>query len=200
MALIESIEIFALVSGVAYVVLEIFQKNAMWILGIATGVACAYSFGMQKLWASMVLNVYYVGMSAWGLWQWRMASRRLTEENARQESQADIHLGLLNKATSIGSCLVFCIGVAALGFIMAKTGDPHPALDANVTMMSVVATWWLAKSVPYQWFIWIVADILSMMLCLTSGMYWMAALYLIYSASAVYGWHHWTTKGKYIDA
>ena len=33
MTLVEAIEIFALVTGVAYVVLEILQKNAMWVVG-----------------------------------------------------------------------------------------------------------------------------------------------------------------------
>lgn len=42
MDLIQAIEIFAFVTGLAYIVLEIFQKNAMWVLGIATGIACAY--------------------------------------------------------------------------------------------------------------------------------------------------------------
>ena len=41
--LISAIEIFAAVTGVAYVVLEILQKNAMWVVGILTGLACAFS-------------------------------------------------------------------------------------------------------------------------------------------------------------
>ena len=58
MTLIEIIEIFALVTGVAYVVLEILQKNAMWVVGILTGAACAYSFAVQRIWGMMGLNIY----------------------------------------------------------------------------------------------------------------------------------------------
>jgi hypothetical protein len=43
-----------------------------------------------------------------------------------------------------------------------------------------------------------VADILTTTLCLTTGQYWMAALYLIYIGSAVYGYFHWKSKGKYL--
>ena len=37
MSVIEIIEIFALVTGVAYVVLEILQKNAMWVVARCSG-------------------------------------------------------------------------------------------------------------------------------------------------------------------
>ena len=71
MTVIEIIEIFALVTGVAYVVLEILQKNAMWVVGILTGAACAYSFAVQRSWGMMGLNLYYIVMSVIGLVQWR---------------------------------------------------------------------------------------------------------------------------------
>ena len=71
MSVIEIIEIFALVTGVAYVVLEILQKNAMWVVGILTGAACAYSFAVQRSWGMMGLNLYYIVMSVIGLVQWR---------------------------------------------------------------------------------------------------------------------------------
>ena len=77
MDILQLIEIFAFVTGVLYLILEIAQKNAMWVIGILTGVACAYSFAVQRLWASMGLNIYYVFVSIWGLYQWRRDSRML---------------------------------------------------------------------------------------------------------------------------
>jgi nicotinamide mononucleotide transporter len=66
---IQAIEIFALVTGIVYVVLEILQKNAMWVIGILTGAACAFEFAVTHVWASMGLNLYYVAMSVVGLIQ-----------------------------------------------------------------------------------------------------------------------------------
>ena len=57
MNVLEIIEIFALVTGIAYVVLEILQKNAMWVVGILTGAACAYSVAVQHSWGLMGLNL-----------------------------------------------------------------------------------------------------------------------------------------------
>ena len=40
----EIIQILALATGVPYIVLEILQKRAMWIIGFLTGAACAVAF------------------------------------------------------------------------------------------------------------------------------------------------------------
>ena len=82
--------------------------------------------------------------------------------------------------------------------ILIYLGDSSSILDAIVLVMSIIATVWLVKSYPQQWLVWIVADILSTTLCLTQGMYWMAALYAFYTLSAVYGYIHWKRRGVYV--
>lgn len=187
---IQAIEIFALVTGIIYVVLEILQKNTMWVVGILTGAACAFEFAVTHVWASMALNLYYVVMSVVGLIQWEKASGQVAE--------GEIHLQKVPLKTGILSVVVFTAGSAVMTSILMATGDPAPFLDAVAVMLSVVGTWWLAQSYLQQWFLWIVADILTTTLCLTTGQYWMAALYLIYIGSAVYGYFHWKSKGKYL--
>ena len=52
-------EIFALITGVVYIVFEIRQKNFMWVVGIATSLASMWVFFRQGLYASFGLNTYY---------------------------------------------------------------------------------------------------------------------------------------------
>ncbi len=188
---IQAIEIFALVTGIVYVVLEILQKNAMWVIGILTGAACAFEFAVTHVWASMGLNLYYVAMSVVGLIQWRKASGQVEE--------GDIHLRKVSLKAGILSAVLFTAGTAVMIPVLKATGDPAPFLDAVAVMLSVVGTWWLAQSYLEQWFIWIVADVLTTTLCLTTGQYWMAVLYLVYIGSAVYGYIHWKSRGKYVS-
>lgn len=188
---IQAIEIFALVTGIVYVVLEILQKNAMWVVGILTGAACAFEFAVTHVWASMGLNLYYVAMSVVGLIQWRKASGQVEE--------GDIHLQKVSLKAGILSAVLFTAGTAVMIPVLKATGDPAPFLDAVAVMLSVVGTWWLAQSYLEQWLIWIVADVLTTTLCLTTGQYWMAALYLVYIGSAVYGYFHWKSRGKYVS-
>ena len=191
MTIIQAIEVFALVSGVAYVVLEILQKNAMWVLGILTSAACAFSFGVQHVWASMGLNLYYVAMSVVGLVQWRKASAQVTE--------GEIHLQELPKKVGVWSVLLFFVGSLVLIQLLRAAGDAQPFLDGTSTVLSIIGTWWLAQSYLQQWLIWIVADILTSTLCLVTGQYWMALLYLAYIASAIYGYYHWKKHGTIIE-
>ena len=51
-------EIFTLVTGVIYIILEIRQKNFMWVVGIATSIAAMWVFFRQGLYASFALNTY----------------------------------------------------------------------------------------------------------------------------------------------
>ena len=188
---IQAIEIFALVTGIVYVVLEILQKNAMWVIGILTGAACAFEFAVTHVWASMGLNLYYVAMSVVGLIQWRKASGQVEE--------GDIHLQKVSLKAGILSAVLFTAGTAVMIPVLKATGDPAPFLDAIAVMLSVVGTWWLAQSYLEQWLIWIVADVLTTALCLKTGQYWMAILYLAYIGSAVYGYIHWKSRGKYVS-
>ena len=190
-SIIQAIEIFALVTGVAYVVLEILQKNAMWVIGILTGAACAFEFAVTHVWASMGLNLYYVAMSVVGLIQWKKAGEAVGE--------GSIHLNKVSARAGVLSAVIMTAGAYVMSRILMATGDPAPFLDAVAVMLSVVGTWWLAQSYLEQWFIWIVADILTTALCVKTGQYWMAALYLIYIGSAVYGYVHWKRHGKYVS-
>lgn len=187
MDLIQAIEIFAMVTGVVYVVLEILQKNAMWVVGIATGAACAYSFSIQHSWGMVGLNIYYMVMSVVGLVQWRRDGAAVEE--------GQIHLRPLRRKTALWSMLLYLAGSLTLIWVFRRFGDQAPVLDALATMLSVIATWWLAESHLQQWLLWIVADVLTTALCLVTGQYWLSVLYVAYVLSAVYGYCHWKKKG-----
>ena len=197
MDIVKVIEIFALVTGVPYIVLEVLQKNSMWYFGITTGLACAYSFAVQHLWSNMALNIYYVGMSVWGLYQWRKDSRALAGSGGQED--ATVHLGRMSGATALWSAVIFIAGTVALVWVLEGLGGSSTWLDSASAMMSVVATYWLGRSIPYHWVVWIVTDIILVVMCFMEGQFWLTALYVGYVAAAAYGLFHWLGKGKYIN-
>ena len=197
MNIVEIIEIFALVTGVPYIILEVLQKNAMWYFGIATGLACAYSFAVQDLWSNMALNLYYAVMSVWGLYQWRKDSLALKEDVSA--AGVTVHLGRMNVGTALWSAVIFIGGSASLVWLLRALGGSSTWLDAASAMMSVIATYWLGRSIPYHWIIWIVADVILVVMCFTQGQYWLTALYVGYVAAAAYGLFHWLRNGKYFN-
>lgn len=194
-------EIFALLTGLAYILLEIRQKNLMWVVGIITGLAAMYVFWKDALYASFGLNTYYVTISFWGFYQWRRDAAALDRDRAVPESSADvIHLNRLSWTTVAGSAASMMIGTACLIILLDRLGDPMSGMDAAAAVLSAIATYWLSRSYKEQWLLWIVADMSSTVLCFTQELYWMSALYLAYTLAAVYGYRHWSRHGRYVDS
>lgn len=197
-------EIFTLVTGIAYIILEIRQKSLMWIVGVVTALAAMYMFFIQGLYASLALNAYYFAVSFWGLYQWRRDEAKLSAADtspadARKEGSDVIHLNRMGWGTVAGCAAVFVAGCIVLHFVLGYLGDSMTDLDAAVAMMSAVATYMLSRSYLQQWLLWIVADALSAVLCATQGMWWMTALYVLYTASAAYGYVYWRRRGIYLE-
>ncbi len=209
--------IFTLVTGVLFLILEIRQSNWMWAFQLLSAAAAMVSFFMGGLYASSALNLYYVVMAFVGFVQWRRDSLGVSpacpettckssgtgevgngSESAEGEANG-IHLRHLNLKTGVVSLAVFVGGTAALFFLLRWLEDPKSVADAGATVLSGVATWWLAKSYPQQWLLWIIADSVSAWICMEQGMTAMSLLYIIYALSAIYGYVHWKRKGKYVD-
>lgn len=212
-------EIFTLLTGVIYIVLEIRQKNFMWVVGVVTSIAAIYTFMCQHLYASVALNAYYFCISFWGLYQWRRDAGKLASmsgngdmqgrleatavEAAAEENESRggdrIHLNRLGWKTVLGCAVFFVAGLVLLRLLLVWLGDPMSGLDAAVAVLSAVATYMLSRSYIEQWLLWIVADIMSTALCFSQGLYWMTGLYAMYTIAAVYGYIHWKRNGVYVS-
>lgn len=190
-------EIFTLVTGVIYIILEIRQKNLMWVVGILTSVAAMWVFFRQGLYASFGLNTYYLVTSVVGLWQWRKDMGKVSGDPDAPEDGC-IRLKRLSFKTLVLSALAVVAGTVALAYLMELLENPMSYLDSAVAVLSAVATWWLVRCYIQQWWLWIAADTVSTILCASQGLWWMAVLYAAYSISAVIGYIHWKKHGRYI--
>ena len=205
------LQIFTLITGVLYIVLEIRQKNFMWVVGIATSLAAMWVFYQEGLYASFGLNTYYFITAFIGLWQWRRDKTALSGTSSVMSGEVGtppsetIVLNRLSWKTAIISAIITAVGIPALMFLMRWLYDmgllaenPMSLLDSAVAVLSAVATWWLVKSYREQWWLWIAADAMSVALCLTQKMWWMAVLYVAYVVAAAYGLHYWKKNGVYL--
>ena len=197
----KSIEIFTLITGVVYVILEIRQKNFMWVLGILTSLASMWVFYSKGAYASFALNVYYLVTAFIGLWQWRRDKVQAGDAGAGH-SEERIHIRRLDLKTALAGLIAIASVTFALSWGMDSLHDagilkenPMSWLDALIAAVSAVATWWLVRSYLEQWWLWIAANVLGMAFCMVCGMWWMAALYAAYTAAAVVGLKYWKKHG-----
>ena len=106
-------QIFTLVTGVIYIILEIRQKNSMWYVGILTSIAAMWVFFRQDLYASFGLNTYYLITSIIGLWQWKRDKDIISTDKTDESGNKDIiHLNRLNWKTVAASALITIAGTA----------------------------------------------------------------------------------------
>lgn len=187
------LEIFTLVTGLLFLVLEIRQSNWMWAVQILTGITSVILFYRQGLYASMALNVYYIAAAVWGVISWHRDS--VSDENVSNS----IHLRRVTAKVIIISILLQITGTVVLLWGLKLIGDPMSGLDAGITVLSLIATWWLVRTYKEQWLLWILADLLYVVMCCAQGMYFMSGLYAFYTLSAVYGFVHWRKNGRLID-
>ncbi|MCL2728247.1 MAG: nicotinamide riboside transporter PnuC [Bacteroidales bacterium] len=170
------IEIFGALTGVVYVALEIYKRPSMWIVGIVTSLVYIYVFAQNGFYAMAGLNIYYVGISVYGLWRWSVAP----------------DICRIGKRTAL-----LCLSTTALIFILLAfgleryTNATMPYADALITSMSIVATWMLSRSYLEQWWVWIVANALAIGVYGWQGLYPTAILYMTYLAAAIVGLRRW---------
>ena len=184
------LEIFGAIASVLYLLLEIKQYKLMWIVGAVSSAVYAVVFGIEGLYASMALQCYYFCISFYGWSEWKKNKKGLSEKK-------EIFLKKMTWTVLLLSTLAFAVIWGLLGFLLKNyTNDPSPITDSLVMALSVVATYWLTKSYIEQWLLWIVANGIAIGLYFTQELYATAILYVIYTIGAVYGYIHWSRKGK----
>jgi len=191
------LQIFTLLTGVVYMILEIRQKNLMWVVGILTSLAAMWVFFRQGLYASFALNTYYFITSFVGIWQWSQ-DKKLVASDIVVLNRLTFKVVILSAVVAVLGTIALSVGMECLHGAGLLNENPMSLLDSAIAVLSAVATWWLVKSYREQWWLWILADSLSVLLCVLQGMWWMAALYVAYVVAAVYGLRYWKKCGVYI--
>lgn len=194
------LELFGAVTGIIYVILEIRRNILLWPLGIITSAVYIWVFGHKGFYAGMVLQGYYVVISIYGWYRWRGALLRQSyggqgrEQGARSEGQgAEGNVISVDRTTAL-YCLLTALSLwVLLWFALNRwTDSPVPLWDGLITSLSVVATWMLAKKYLEQWYVWILANAIAVIVYLAMDMYPTAVLFFVYFVMAIIGVISWS--------
>lgn len=178
-------EILGVCFSLLYLVLEIKQRKALWIVGFISSAFYVYIFFQAKFYADMGLNVYYLLASIYG---WMVWGRKQTT-TAGKQARPFVRLKLWPALVLLG---VSGILFSGLSFVLKSyTDSPAPFGDALTTALSIVATWMLAHKIIEQWWVWLFVNILSAMLYSWRGLYPTAFLFCCYAVASVIGYYSW---------
>lgn len=209
----QALEYFGVATGLLYLLLEIRQHRAMWVVGFLTSLVYVFVFFQAKIYADMGLNCYYVGISLYGFWQWsrtrqRPAARRPEADNPEPEKQAAgrgdgnglILYRRLGLRLGFGLAVVLGLLYGLIYYFLSTfTDSPIPAGDAFTTAVGIVATWMLARRIIEHWICWVIVNTVSVYLYYLRGLYPTMFLYVCYAVLAVIGFYTWKKKGIQTD-
>lgn len=190
------LEYFGVITGLLYLLLEVRQHRAMWVVGFLTSLVYVFVFFSAKIYADMTLNLYYVGISLYGFWQW---SRHRLQDRTNDELPTEVtilysHLTWKRLTGILTVLAVLYVGIYEL--LHQFTDSPIPAGDAFTTAVGIVATWMLARRIIEHWYFWVVVNFVSVYLYYLRGLYPTMFLYVCYGALAIVGYLTWKKKGK----
>ena len=175
------IEAAVVILNLIYVVLIARGQRIGWWAGIL-GSALFVSANLgQHLYMDATLNSYYVlaGIYGWLLWS--------DSDSTTLAAVTSINLRHLIILLAMCAILIAGFGLA----LSSYTDNSLPYLDSCVTILSFVATWMAAKRYIENWFIWLIADPLAIILYVSKGGWFYPFLFLVYSVMAVYGYYQW---------
>lgn len=182
------LEIFGTVTGLLYVWFEIKHSRFMWIVGIVMSVCYIVVFGIESLYASMGLYVYYLGVSVYGWFKWSGNTRL-------QEKQPVLKPVRITRSTAwLTAGLLITVFGGVWAVLRFLTDHPAPVMDAAITALNMVATWLLTRSIIEQWLLFVVANILAIILYAQTGLWFVTGLYGVYLVASVIGYISWRRK------
>ncbi|MDQ3108639.1 MAG: nicotinamide riboside transporter PnuC [Bacteroidota bacterium] len=183
-----AIEWFAIITALIYVILAAKESAWCWLFGIISAGLYIYINFVAKLYLDSWLSFYYcvIGIYGWYVWV-----KKIPEKNS-------------GRSVSYISLRVFCISLAAglggtflLGYLSDRfTDSPLPYFDAALTSFSLVATFLTTQKILENWLFWVVIDAAYIFIYWNRSLPFTAALFLIYTFIAAYGYFKWRKKLK----
>jgi nicotinamide mononucleotide transporter len=181
---IRSIEILALVAGVAYVVLAARRNRLCWIAGALSSACMALVAGMRYLPMQSALNVFYVGMSAYGWWSW-----------TRSTNEGQLTVGLWPfKGHVVAALALIALTYTSAAILAAETKAAWPLLDSLTLWFSLFATWLTARAKLESWLYWIAIDGVLVFLFYVQGAPLLALLNVLLIGIAGAGFVAWRRR------
>ena len=168
--------------AITYLVLAIRQN--IWCWAAAAISTSLYLFIMydSKLYMQSLLQLYYLGMAAYGWYHWR-------RPQAEGEELPVTTWPLRYHGVAIGAVLLLVF--VSAGMLQRYSDAALPYVDAFTALGAVVATFMVARKILENWLYWFVIDAVSIYLYASRELYLTALLFALYLVMIIFGFLAW---------
>ncbi len=186
------VEVVAVLSSGIYVVLAAKESVWCWIFGIIGAAMLAYAaYAYFDLYVDALLQIYYVGISIYGWYQWtRFSDNESNNQNAKALSITQLSFNQNIQIIIGGLILSFLVG-----FLFDKfTPAASTYLDAFTTVFSIITTALVTRKILDNWIYWIVIDTVYIYLYASREGYLFALLNVVFVIVSIFGYLEWKRK------
>jgi nicotinamide mononucleotide transporter len=179
---VSTIEIVAAVFGIISVYLSTRENIWSWPTAIVNVGLYILVFYQARLYADMGLQVFYLGLSIYGWYEWLYGGANRTELHVTRASPRFLMVG--GVLTVAGSLV--------LGTALSRTTDAAiPYLDSALTVTSLFAQFMMTRKLLQNWMLWIALDIVYVPMFISRKLYPTAVLYAVFLVLAIMGLLQW---------
>jgi len=184
------IEIFAVITGLLYVYLQIKQNKTMWIVGFISSAIFVYILFSAQIYAQMGIYVYYVGISVYGYLRWkRMENGKLKMGNVETRHALSLQPRIKNIFVLIAISLILSTIITII--LSNFTDSPIPLIDGTIAGFSIVATWMVTQKIIQHWYFWMAINLACVVLYVSQNLYFTAVMFLVYFGMSIIGLREW---------
>ena len=184
----DALEWAGLITGLVYVFLATYERPSCWIFGIISSACIAWkSFTDYRLMADVALQLFYVGIGFYGLWQWMRGDGAAAHKPIQTTS-------LIKHSIVIAMAMLLSwpLSIWLIHHADARYGYP----DTLLTLLSVWATLLFVRKDLHNWIYWMVIDLVYTFLYWGTEAYLFAILFIIYTLISFWGFRRWNREWK----
>lgn len=183
------IEAVGVITGAACVLLAVRENVWNWPVGIMNNIFFLVLFWHSRLYADSLLQIFYIAISIYGLWNWLFGGEKHTHAPIIRASRAS--LAWLTPITVAAAAVLYYV-------LRHFTDSNVPLGDAITTALSLAAQYMLGRKQIENWLVWIAADVIYIGLYCFKSLYLTAVLYAAFIVMCVAGYRAWkkTMTGK----
>jgi nicotinamide mononucleotide transporter len=181
------IEILVLLIGAASVILAVRDSAGYLVVGIANNVFFFLLFWHSKLYADALLQVVYAVISVYGWWNWVHGG----------SGNSKLPISRTRKQTALLLFALTALSTAIMTYLLSTFSDSRvPFWDGLTTALSLTAQFMLSRKLLENWWVWMTADIIYILLYCYKALFLTGFLYAIFFALCIAGYRGWCKDFK----
>lgn len=179
------------ISGVICVVLTAKGKISSYIFNFIQMITYMFICWSSSLYLEFGEQVFYFIACIFGVFLWKKNMRKNSDGTEQVIAK---RFKLWHWFAMIGVTLVTTVTLGYFGDNIL--GSTLSYLDALTVALSVIAQLLMVWRYREQWAIWIAIDLFSLIMFVILHQWSMVAMYIAWTANAIYGWRNWTKLQK----